>query len=184
MATTLSKVPAKTAAQVCEGMSLDEEAAALLKDNQSPAEFFDLLIEKDLLPDAIRFLACALPPKEAVRWALRCAREFATAAKNPEPAAALEATEQWLAEPSDANRRAAMDAAQKAQGTAAGLASAAAFFSEGSIAPVDRTAVAPPQGVAGNLAGGSILVASVAAEPEKVREKYRKALEAGRQIAL
>jgi len=162
MPTTLSKVTAKTAAEICALMSLDEEATALLKDDHSPAEFLDVLTQNERLPDAIRFLACALPPREAVQWAWQCVRELAPPAKKPEPTAALAAIEKWIKEPSDANRRAALEAARKAEGTAAGLAGAAAFFSEGSMAPPDQPAADPPAGVAGSLAGGSILIAAVA----------------------
>lgn len=179
----LSKVTAKTAAEICTRAQIEEEAVALLRDGHSPADFLEVLVEKERLPDAIRFLAQALPPREAVRWAWKCAREFAPAGQKPETVAALDAAEKWLADPSDANRRAAMEAAEKARETAPGLVGAAAFFSEGSIAPPDRDPVPPPAGVAGAIAGGAVLLAAVKAEPAKAAENYRLSLNLGRELA-
>ena len=80
-------------------------------------------------------------------WGWVCARR--SAGENPPPKikAALDATEKWIAQPSEDNRRSAMAAAQKAElGTAAGCAGLAAFFSGGSLAPPDAPLVPPGEG--------------------------------------
>ena len=109
-----------------------------------------LLMEKAMYPDAVRFIAHALPKREAVWWGWVCARR--SAGENPPPKikAALDATEKWIAQPNDDNRRLAMAAAEKAElGTAAGCAGLAAFFSGESLAPPRRSG-----GAAGRVSGG------------------------------
>ena len=71
-----------------------------------PLDFVALLMEKALYPDAVRFVAHALPKREAVWWGWVCARR--SAGENPPPKikAALDATEKWIAQPNEDNRRA------------------------------------------------------------------------------
>src|SRR5262245_44734732 len=100
-----------------------------------PREALDLL-EQEQYPRAVRLLAEALPKREAVWWACQCVRH----AGGPELAtlavAALRAAEQWAADPSEDNRRAAYTAAQPVGfGTPAGCAALAAFLSGGSLGP-------------------------------------------------
>src|SRR5581483_10984656 len=63
--------------------------------------------------DAIRFVACALPPREGVWWAwvsARHAAQVAAAGGKPTPPAvteALNAVERWISQPNDDTRRGA-----------------------------------------------------------------------------
>src|ERR1700694_1576203 len=103
---TFAKVSAKTAAEICKQFQLGEEAQKLLRDNQAPRQFLDVLLEKKQYVDACRFLAHGLPKREAVWWACLCVRQVQGANPPPKAAAALQAAEKWGADPSDANRRA------------------------------------------------------------------------------
>src|ERR1700722_16356761 len=91
----LTKATAKTAAEVCKNFPLGDEAKKLLRDGSTPRQFLDVLVEKQQFPDAVRFLAHALPKREAVWWACLCARQ----AHGPNPPAplgpALQAAEKW-----------------------------------------------------------------------------------------
>src|ERR671937_3326223 len=98
MSNGLAKVTAKTAAEVCKHFPLGDEAKKLLRDGQTPAQFLDLLIEKQQFPDAVRFLAHALPKREAVWWACLCARAAAGPNPPPKAAAAVQAAEKWVAD--------------------------------------------------------------------------------------
>ena len=57
----LIKITAKNANIVCQQLELEEEAKQLLNPETSPSDYLRLLIEKNQYPDAIRFLAMALP---------------------------------------------------------------------------------------------------------------------------
>src|ERR1041384_735771 len=129
---TVQSANSQTSA-ICSVAELGPDAMALLRPEQKPPEFVSVLVEKKLYPDAVRFLAHALPKREAVWWGWMSARRAAGENPAPKIKAALEATEKWIAQPTEDNRRAAHVAAQKAEfGTAAGCAALGAFFSGGS----------------------------------------------------
>ena len=140
-------------------------------------------MEKALYPDAVRFIAHALPKREAVWWAWVCARRAAGENPPPKIKAALDATEKWIAQPNEDNRRLAMAAAQKAElGTAAGCAGLAAFFSGGSLAPPDAPPVPPGEFLAAKAVSGAVIFAAVAKEPEKAPEKFRSFVAQGVEV--
>jgi hypothetical protein len=179
-----SKIQDKTAAAVCERARLGEEARGLLGEGMTPRPYLDLLIERGLHTDAVRFLAYALPKREAVWWACLCAAEVL----GPEPpaaaAAALEAARAWVIDPRDEKRRAAFPAAEAADvGTPAGCAAAAAYFSGGSLAPPNLPVVAPPDHVTSDLAASSLTLSAVIKEPEKAAAKYAAFLRTGLEVA-
>ena len=162
---------------------LGEEAMALVRPELHPLDFVALLMEKALFADAVRFIAHALPRREAVWWGWVCARR--AAGENPPPMirAALDATERWVAQPNEDNRRSAMAAAQKAElGTAAGCAGLAAFFSGGSLAPPDAPAVPPGEFLAAKAVSGAVIFAAVAKEPERAPEKFRSFVAQGVEV--
>jgi hypothetical protein len=120
-----------------------------------------------------------LPKREAVWWACQCVRPASGAA-----ASAIQAAEAWVAEPSEARRRAAQPAAEAAGvGTPAGCAALAAFFSGGSLAPPDLTAVPPADDLTETCVAGALDLAAVQAEPEKAPERYRRFLTLGLEVA-
>jgi len=118
-----------------------------------------------------------------VWWGWVCARR--SAGENPPPKikAALDATEKWIAQPSEDNRRSAMAAAQKAElGTAAGCAGLAAFFSGGSLAPPDAPVVPPGEFLAAKAVSGAVIFAAVAKEPERAPERFRSFVAQGVEV--
>jgi hypothetical protein len=162
---------------------LGEEAMALLRPDLHPLDFVALLMEQALFGDAVRFIAHALPKREAVWWGWVCARR--AAGENPQPKikAALDATERWIAQPNDDNRRLAMAAAQKAElGTAAGCAGLAAFFSGGSLAPPDAPPVPPGEFLTAKAVSGAVIFAAVSREPEKAPERFRSFVAQGVEV--
>ena len=56
---------------------LGDKAMALMKPDYHPREYVALLSDKKLFPDAVRFLAHALPKREAVWWGWISARRSA-----------------------------------------------------------------------------------------------------------
>jgi hypothetical protein len=168
-----SRVPTATAAEVCQRFRLGRLAAALLRDDLSPGQFLDLLVERRLFKDATLFLAYALPSREAVWWAVLCVREVAGPA-SPEPAAAaLQAAEAWVQDPSEENRRAAR-AASKVAGTStsAGAAAAAVFQSGGSVGPPDGPEVLPGEYATARAVAWAVTFAASQDSPAKAQERF------------
>src|SRR5690606_18599095 len=122
-----------------------EEARARVQPDHRPDSYITELIDGGQMADAVRVLAALLPAREAIWWAWMCARTTAGEEATPEVVAALGAIENWLREPSDQNRRAAMEAGEVADlATPAGCVALATFFSGGSIAPAEVDPVPPP----------------------------------------
>ena len=71
----LKKIKAKTASEICGKYEQAAEILPLLSEGMSPGDFIDKLVEDDRLQEASRFLAHALPKREAVWWACLCVRE-------------------------------------------------------------------------------------------------------------
>ena len=179
----LLKFTAKTAQEVCARFELSEEARALVRSGQTSPQCLDALVDKQLFPDAIRFLAHGLPKREAVWWACHCAKSAGTTLGQAE-AAAVQRAERWVADPSEENRQAAMPAAEAAKlGTPAGCAALAAFLSGGSMGPANVAAIPPAETLSGNAVAGAVLIAVVVKEPQKAAEKYRAFLGRGIEIA-
>src|ERR1700683_1168971 len=108
-------------ADVAAVAELTEEATGLLRPEIAPQDYVSLLMSKKLYADAVRFVAHALPKREAVWWGWVCAKRAAGADPPPKIKASLEATEKWMRQPDDESGRAAMAAAKGAQTpTAAG----------------------------------------------------------------
>ncbi len=176
------KVTAKAAAEVCQHFELGDAARGLLRDGLAPKMFLDSLVEKKQFPDAVRFLAHALPKREAVWWACVCAR---AAVANPpaKAAAALQAAEKWVADPKEEHRRAAGAAAQAAGiGSAAGLAAMAAFWSGGSLGPPDLPPIPPGEFLTARGVSGAVLIAATL-EPAKAVERHKLFLAKGVEVA-
>ena len=182
MGGTSAQINSKTAA-ISTVAELGEEAMALVRPDLHPLEFVALLMEKALFPDAVRFVAHALPRREAVWWGWVCARRAAGDNPQRKIQAALDATEKWIAHPSEDNRRSAMAAAQKAElGTAVGCAGLAAFFSGGSLAPPEAPVVPPREFLSAKAVSGAVIFAAVAKEPERAPEKFRSFVAQGVEV--
>jgi hypothetical protein len=148
-----------------------------------PRPFLDLLIDKRLPADAVRFLAHTMPKREAVWWACLCVRPERGVVVPPPAAAAQQAAEVWVINPSDEKRRAAHAAAQLAGiGTPVGLTCEAVFFSEGSLGPAEFQAIPPPEFLTATTAANAVILAAVAA-PDKMTAKYRQFLALGQDVA-
>jgi hypothetical protein len=181
--------PGQSAAAICQAAEISGEARELLQPGASARQYVDLLVEKEEFPDAVRFLSHALPKREAVWWAWVCARR--TAGDNP-PAPikdSLAATEKWIAQPTEENRRNAMRAAEVAElSTPAGCAGLGAFFSGGSLSPPEAPPNPPGEFLTAKAVAGAVIMAVVTTEPEKAAEKYRtfiaQAIEVTQKIRL
>jgi hypothetical protein len=179
---TPAQTNSKTVA-ISAAAELGEEAMALVRPDLHPLDFVATLMAKALYPDAVRFVAHALPKREAVWWGWVCARRAAGDNPLPKIKASLEATEKWIAQPSEDNRRIAMAAAQKAElGTAAGCAGLAAFFSGGSLAPPEAPPVPPGEFLTAKAVSGAVIFAAVASQPERAPDKFKSFVAQGVEV--
>jgi hypothetical protein len=180
---TLAKVTAKKAAEVCQRFALPDEAKPLVREEMTPQEFLDLLVEKQQYYTAISFLAHALPKREAIWWSLQCARAVAGAAPAPVVATALQVAEKWVANPSEDFRRPAVPAWEAATlGTPAGCVAAAVAFTGGSLGPPNVPTIPPGDYAPALAAAGAVMLAAVA-DPLKIDAALVRFLGLGRDVA-
>jgi hypothetical protein len=174
MTTTTPPASGRTLEEFCTIAELGDDAKALVPSARGLAEFVRTLVERELFADAVRFLAYALPKREGIWWAWVCARHAAGAEPPPVIKAALDATERWITQPTEENRRLAMRAAEAAEfGTPAGCAALAVFLSGGSIAPPDAPPVAPGELMTAKTIAGSIILSAVSTDPAAAPDKFR-----------
>ena len=181
---TLPSITAQTAAEVCIHFDLTDEAKPLLKDDLTPQQFVELLVEHKLHVDAIKFLTHSLPKRETVWWACLCVGSVEAAHKEPADQALLEAAKAWVIRSSEENRRAAMTLTD-ASGyeTAAAWTATAAVWSGGSLAPPDQPVVPPGEHLAAHAAGGAIQLAAAMTEPDKIQERQAAFVNFGLEVA-
>ena len=157
---------ASSVAWLVERARVPDDAKPLVADAADGAQLVHTLTSHAMQAEALRVIAAALPPREGVWWAwvsARHASQLVAPGGTPAPAvtAALAAVERWISNPDDDSRRAAWAAGERAGlETAAGCTAAAVFFTSGSVAPADVTAVPPPAGVDRMLVGNAVALAA------------------------
>lgn len=110
MESTLAKLTASDAVEICRRFVVDSPMDPLPASGPSPAVFLSRLMKAGKWLDAMRFLAYGLPTREAVWWSCQCLRGLYgdCGRDNVVPGTlALEAAEAWVYRPTAANRQAA-----------------------------------------------------------------------------
>jgi hypothetical protein len=144
----------------------------------------DALIAEGRLQEGAAFLAHALPRREGTWWAWLCARTAAGEEPQAAVAATLEATRHWIAEPTDAHRRAAFAYAEQAGlGTAVGFAAIAAFLSGESVAPPNVPPVPPGEWDAAKAVAATVIMAAAESRPDDADGAMREFLQQGLELA-
>jgi len=138
-----------SAASVVHRFALSDDARALLKVDAraNTRRFLDQLMGSGLPADALALVARVLPKRYVVAWACDCFK--AALADDAEASdvdrAGLALAQHWLSEPSEDNRRAALDFAERGEfGTAGAWIAASAGWTGGSLLPRGYDPVVPP----------------------------------------
>ncbi|MEP9379125.1 hypothetical protein ABLE91_20600 [Aquabacter sp. CN5-332] len=162
-----------------------EDAQSLITQGMSAAAFISALDATGQTTDAIRYLAVGLPRREAIWWACAVWRRFLPPTL-PEPeAAAWQAVEAWVYEPTEANRRAAYPLAEALKfQTAGAYAALGVFWSGGSLAPPETNLVIPPgDALTGSMVAASVIMCCVPGAAKSIGERHKAALSMGADIA-
>jgi len=179
----LKKIAGAVPREVCRRADLGPDALALLEGALEPEAFLRALLERECWADAAKFLAHALPKREAVWWGILVVRSQLGDAAPAEATGILAAAERWVRQPTDEHRRAAMDLAEPNLGDTAGLVGVAAFMSGGSLAPVGVDVVPPPVHLTGTMIANAVILSAVGGDPLTAPIKYRGFLVKGLEIA-
>jgi hypothetical protein len=164
-------------------LALGPAAAGLAPEKLSPRQFLDALISRERFAEAVRFLAYALPKREAVWWACMVIRQLGEP-REAKLIVSLQAAEQWVRDPADANSRAAFAASKEAGlDSPAGCAALGAFLGGASLAPPNLAVVAPGPFMGARAVAGAVMLAAVQSEPQRAAERYRRFLALGFEVA-
>lgn len=138
-----------SAASVVPRFALSDDARALLKVDAraNVRRYLDQLIGSGLPADALSLVARVLPKRYVVAWACDCFKTALT--EDPEASdvdrAGLALAQQWLSEPTEDHRRAALDFAERGEfGTPGAWIAASAGWTGGSLLPRGYDPVVPP----------------------------------------
>lgn len=179
-----TKIKPVYAQEICQNLEFDEPASQLLSPDLSPADYLEKLIANELYPDAVRFLAMALPKREATWWACLAARHGLAEDAPGQEMAAIAAAEAWVYRPSEENRQLTQPVAEATKfKTAASWAAIAAFWSGGSISPVPDVMVPPAEDLTAKAVSGAIMLAAAAGNPADISRNYQLFLQQGINIA-
>lgn len=180
----LEKIGAGTAVEVCGKYTQSAEILPLVTDDMTPAALMDRLVVENRLQEASRFLAHALPKREAVWWACLSAREALSEGGDEMAETLLTLAERWVRKPTDENRRAAMAAAEAAGfDSPASWAAVAAFWSGDSLGPVGLPPVGPSDGLTGTAVAAATMLAASTGDPAAMPDRFRAFLKTGMDVA-
>ena len=179
----LPKIAGRPPREVCAQADIGPDAVALLDDGLAPEAFLRRLIEHEAYAEAVKYLAHALPKREAVWWGLLTVRSHLGEHAPPGPAGILAAAERWVRQPTDENRVAALEAAEPEMASAAGMIGIAAFMSGASIAPPGCEPVAAPPHLTGTMVASAVILSAVTPDALQAAPKYRAYLAKGIEIA-
>lgn len=175
----LSSDSKRKPSEVVGDVTLSEDALALIPGSKNTLAFLSSLCAEELFNDAFLALARTLPSQYAIIWAERCVDQFLGRDPKPLEQQCVGQVRQWLSDPSDANRRAALQAAEASEfeGGCAWLA-AAVGFSGGSLAPPDLAEVPPPPHLTA-VAVAACLTLLAMANPDTAAETSNTAINNG-----
>jgi len=149
---------------------LSEAARVRLRADPNARQLIDELGAAGSHGDALKVLARVLPRQYALAWACECVRRFLVPGSPTHDIdrAGLALAEGWLREPSEDNRRAALEFAERGAYESVGAwIAAACAWSEGSIAPAGYAAVPPAEHLAADALAAALAFLA-AQSPEEI----------------
>ena len=149
-------------------------------------DFINVLLEKKLFVEAIRYLAIALPRREAIWWTCATNRALSSVDRNDiNEQKAWETIEDWVYNPTDENRMKTYSLAEALNFETPGAYGAmGVFWSGGSLAPPETGQIVPPSpSLTGTAVGASILMTCAKGDPQKISDRQKTALEIGLDVA-
>lgn len=181
----LVKIAARQASEILSRFELGDDAAQFAQQGPlPPADFIRLLLKNNQFFAAIKFIAHALPKREAIWWAcLAVKKSLADPAPAPQ-LGALNAAEQWVIAPSEEKRLQAKAWSEKTgQKSAASWVATAVFWSGGSMAKPGEPDIMPPPCLYAHAVAGAISMAAFAINPEQPEESFKLFIRQGLDLA-
>lgn len=162
------------------------EISDLSASGMSTIDFLNILDQKNHLSEAIRYLAIALPRREAIWWACATHRTLGLVKLDDiKEQDAWRIVEEWVYNPNEDTRNQTYAIADSlGYQTPGAYGAMAVFWSGGSIAPPETGQIVPPSpGLTGTAVGASILMICSKGEPKQAVERQKAAFRIGLDVA-
>jgi hypothetical protein len=163
MVSALDPNSTTSASSLTQRLTLSGAALAVLARGANVRRCVDELLDRGLPTDALTVVARVLPKRYVTAWACECFKSVlanqpvATAADR----AGLALAQQWLADPAEENRRAALDFAEQGEfGTPGAWLAASAGWNGGSLAPRGYDPIPPPDHLPAEAAVAALRLAA------------------------
>lgn len=165
--------------EVITDLALSDGAIGLMPECNNTLTFLNRLCDEKLFHDAFVTLARVLPRQYAIIWGDRCLQNAPADDINDQEQHCINIARQWISNPDETLRRAALDAAEaiEFEGAYAWFA-AAVGFSSGSLAPRDLDEVAPPQHLTAVAIAAFLVMLSVK-DPATIGATSREMIDTG-----
>lgn len=181
----LNKIGARQASEILSRFELSDDAMEFRDYGQlTPLEFIRQLVQKNLFYDAVKFLAHALPKREAIWWACLAVKKALPDPAPPLQLAAVNAAEQWVIQPGEEKRLLAKAWSEKTgQKSAASWAATAAFWSGGSLSRPGEPDMMPPPYLYAHAVAGAISMAAFELNPDNAADAFKLFIRQGLDLA-
>jgi len=168
--------------EVITDLALSDDAVAIMPDCSNTLSFLNRLCDEGLFHDAFVTLARVLPRQYAIIWGDRCLQFAPGSDVSDGEQHCINIARQWISNPDETLRRAALDAAEALEfdGPYAWFA-AAVGFSGGSLTPRDLDEVPPPQHLTAVAIAAYLVMLSVM-DPATMKETSRKMIDTGLEM--
>lgn len=168
--------------EVITDLALSDAAVAMMPECRNTLSFLNRLCDEGLFHDAFVTLARVLPRQYAIIWGDRCLQFASSDEVSDGEQHCINIAKQWISNPDETLRRAALDAAEALEfdGPYAWFA-ASVGFSGGSLTPRDLDEVPPPQHLTAVAIAAYLVMLSVQ-DPATMKETGRKMIDTGLEM--
>ena len=163
MVTAFDPTSQISASSLSQRPALSGDALSVVAGGANVRRCLDELLDRGLPADALVLVARVLPKRYVVAWACECFRSALIGMPGATPAdrAGLALAQQWLADPAEENRRAALDFAEQGEfGTPGAWLAASAGWNGGSLAPRGYDPIPPPDHLPAEAAVAALRLAA------------------------
>jgi hypothetical protein len=163
MVTAFDPTSQISASSLAQRLALSGGALTVLAGGANVRRCLDELLDRGLPADALVLVARVLPKRYVVAWACDCFKSVVAGLPQASAAdrAGLALAQQWLADPVEENRRAALDFAEQGEfGTPGAWLAASAGWNGGSLAPRGYDPIPPPDHLPAEAAVAALRLAA------------------------
>ena len=163
MVTVFDPTSPVSASSLAQQLALTPDALAVLAGGGNVRHCLDELLARGLPADALAMVARTLPKRYVVAWACECFKGVLAGQQitSDVDRAGLALTQQWLADPTEENRRAAHEFAELGEfGSPGAWLAASAGWNGGSLTPRGYDPISPPDHLPAEAAVAALRLAA------------------------